>query len=396
MQTRAAQDTTAAGERVVDIEVTPAGTAAELGISFPRYFSRPGVDPFDDVEWELRAAVIGNERGQVVFEQRDVEIPKAWSQQATNIVVSKYFRGQIGTPGRERSVKQLIGRVVTTITEWGRKQHYFATEEDVQAFSDDLKHLLVRQHGAFNSPVWFNCGFEAAPQCSACFINSVSDTMDSILTLARTEGMLFKFGSGTGSNLSAIRSSKELLAGGGTASGPVSFMKGYDAFAGVIKSGGKTRRAAKMVILNSDHPDILEFINCKVEEERKAWALIDAGYDGSFTGPAYASVFFQNSNNSVRVTDEFMRAVLDDGEWQTHAVTTGQVMDTYRARDLMRQIAEGTHICGDPGMQFDTSINEWHTCPNTSRINASNPCSEYMFLDDSACNLASLNLMKFV
>ena len=396
MQTRAAQDTTAPGERVADIEVTPSEPAAELGISFPRYFSRPGVDPFDDVEWELRAAVIGNERGQVVFEQRDVEIPKAWSQQATNIVVSKYFRGQIGTPGRERSVRQLIGRVVTTITEWGRKQHYFATEADVQAFSDDLKHLLVRQHGAFNSPVWFNCGFEAAPQCSACFINSVSDTMDSILTLARTEGMLFKFGSGTGSNLSAIRSSKELLAGGGTASGPVSFMKGYDAFAGVIKSGGKTRRAAKMVILNSDHPDILEFINCKVEEERKAWALIDAGYDGSFTGPAYASVFFQNSNNSVRVTDEFMRAVLDDGEWQTHAVTTGQVMDTYRARDLMRQIAEGTHICGDPGMQFDTSVNEWHTCPNTSRINASNPCSEYMFLDDSACNLASLNLMKFV
>jgi ribonucleoside-diphosphate reductase alpha chain len=396
MQTRAAQDTAAVGERVVDIEVTPSETPAEVGLSFPRYFSRPGVDPFDDVEWELRAAMIGNEQGQVVFEQREVEIPKAWSQQATNIVVSKYFRGQIGTPGRERSVKQLIGRVVTTITEWGRKQHYFATEGDVQAFSDDLKHLLVRQQGAFNSPVWFNCGFEAAPQCSACFINSVSDTMDSILTLARTEGMLFKFGSGTGSNLSAIRSSKELLAGGGTASGPVSFMKGYDAFAGVIKSGGKTRRAAKMVILNSDHPDILEFINCKVEEERKAWALIDAGYDGSFTGPAYASVFFQNSNNSVRVTDEFMRAVLDDGEWQTHAITTGQVMDTYRARDLMRQIAEGTHICGDPGMQFDTSINEWHTCPNTSRINASNPCSEYMFLDDSACNLASLNLMKFV
>jgi ribonucleoside-diphosphate reductase alpha chain len=396
MQTRAAQDTMAVGERVVDVDVTPAETATRSGLEFPRYFSRPGVDPFDEVEWELRAAVIGNERGQVVFEQRDVEIPRTWSQQATNIVVSKYFRGQIGTPERERSVKQLIGRVVTTITEWARLQHYFASDGDLQAFSDDLKHLLVRQHGAFNSPVWFNCGFEKAPQCSACFINSVADTMDSILTLARTEGMLFKFGSGTGSNLSAIRSSKELLAGGGTASGPVSFMKGYDAFAGVIKSGGKTRRAAKMVILNSDHPDILEFINCKVEEERKAWALIDAGYDGSFTGPAYASVFFQNSNNSVRVTDEFMRAVLDDGEWQTHAVTTGQVMDTYRARDLMRQIAEGTHICGDPGMQFDTSINEWHTCPNTNRINASNPCSEYMFLDDSACNLASLNLMKFV
>jgi ribonucleoside-diphosphate reductase alpha chain len=264
------------------------------------------------------------------------------------------------------------------------------------SFSAELKHILVYQKAAFNSPVWFNCGFEKAPQCSACFINSVHDTMDSILTLARTEGMLFKFGSGTGSNLSEIRSSREVLAGGGTASGPVSFMKGYDAFAGVIKSGGKTRRAAKMVILNADHPDIVEFINCKVEEEKKAWALIDAGYDGSFTGPAYASVFFQNSNNSVRVTDDFMRAVLDDGNWQTRAVTTGQVMDTYKARDVMRLIAEGTYICGDPGMQFDTTVNEWHPCPNTSRINASNPCSEYMFLDDSACNLASINLMKFV
>ncbi len=244
--------------------------------------------------------------------------------------------------------------------------------------------------------MWFNCGFEKAPQCSACFINSVSDTMDSILTLARTEGMLFKFGSGTGSNLSQIRSSRELLAGGGTASGPVSFMKGYDAFAGVIKSGGKTRRAAKMVILNADHPDVIEFINCKVEEEKKAWALIDAGYDGSFTGTAYSSVFFQNSNNSVRVTDEFMRGVLDDGEWQTHAVTSGEVVDTYKAREMMHLIAEGTWVCGDPGMQFDTTVNEWHTCPNTDRINASNPCSEYMFLDDSACNLASINLMRFV
>ena len=252
------------------------------------------------------------------------------------------------------------------------------------------------QKAAFNSPVWFNCGFEKAPQCSACFINSVQDTMDSILTLARTEGMLFKFGSGTGSNLSAIRSSRELLAGGGTASGPVSFMKGYDAFAGVIKSGGKTRRAAKMVILNADHPDIVDFINCKVEEEKKAWALIDAGYDGSFTGVAYGSIFFQNSNNSVRVTDDFMRAVLDDGDWQTKAVTSGAVVETHKARDLMRQIAEGTWVCGDPGMQFDTTVNDWHTCPNTDRINASNPCSEYMFLDDSACNLASINLMKFV
>jgi ribonucleoside-diphosphate reductase alpha chain len=302
----------------------------------------------------------------------------------------------IGAPERERSVKQLVGRVVETITRWAREQAYFASEDDLQAFSDELKHLLVYQKGSFNSPVWFNCGFEKYPQCSACFINAVQDTMDSILTLAKTEGMLFKFGSGTGSNLSAIRSSREVLAGGGTASGPVSFMKGFDAFAGVIKSGGKTRRAAKMVILNAEHPDVVEFINCKVEEEKKAWALIDAGYDGSFTGPAYASVFFQNSNNSVRVTDEFMRAVLDDAEWQTRSVTTGEVMDTYKARDLMRMIAEGTWVCGDPGMQFDTTVNDWHTCPETARINASNPCSEYMFLDDSACNLASINLMKFV
>jgi ribonucleoside-diphosphate reductase alpha chain len=366
------------------------------GLEFPRYFTRQGVDPFDEVEWEIRSAVIGNEQGRVVFEQRDVEFPRFWSQQATNIVVSKYFRGQLGTPGRERSVKQLIGRVVDTITQWARQDAYFASEDALLAFSAELKHLLVHQKAAFNSPVWFNCGFEKAPQCSACFINSVQDTMDSILTLARTEGMLFKFGSGTGSNLSSIRSSKEHLAGGGTASGPVSFMKGYDAFAGVIKSGGKTRRAAKMVILNADHPDILDFINCKVEEEKKAWALIDAGYDGSFTGVAYSSIFFQNSNNSVRVTDDFMRAVLDDDKWETHAVTDGRVMGSYRARDMMRMIAEGTWICGDPGMQFDTTVNEWHTCPETGRINASNPCSEYMFLDDSACNLASINLMKFV
>jgi ribonucleoside-diphosphate reductase alpha chain len=366
------------------------------GLEFERYFTKDSVDPFDEIEWELRSAVIANEKGELVFEQRDVEFPKFWSQQATNIVVSKYFRGQIGTPERERSVKQLIGRVVDTITGWAREQQYFASEDDLQAFSDDLKHLLVYQKGSFNSPVWFNCGFERAPQCSACFINAVQDTMDSILTLAKTEGMLFKFGSGTGSNLSAIRSSREVLAGGGTASGPVSFMKGFDAFAGVIKSGGKTRRAAKMVILDAGHPDIVEFVNCKVEEEKKAWALIDAGYDGSFTGPAYASVFFQNSNNSVRVTDEFMRAVLDDGEWQTRAVTTGEVMDTYKAREVMRMIAEGTWVCGDPGMQFDTTVNDWHTCSNTARINASNPCSEYMFLDDSACNLASINLMKFV
>jgi ribonucleoside-diphosphate reductase alpha chain len=369
---------------------------AATGLEYARAFAREGVDPFDEIEWDVRSAVIGNEKGEVVFEQRDVEVPKFWSQQATNIVVSKYFRGTIGTPQREKSVKQLIGRVVDTIAGWARKQRYFASEDDLQAFADDLKHLLVYQKASFNSPVWFNVGIEPHPQCSACFINSVQDTMDSILTLARTEGMLFKYGSGTGSNLSPIRSSRELLAGGGTASGPVSFMKGFDAFAGVIKSGGKTRRAAKMVILNADHPDVVEFIGCKVEEEKKAWALIDAGYDGSFTGPAYASVFFQNSNNSVRVTDEFMRAVLDDKPWQTRSVLTGEVMDTYRARDLMKGIAEATWICGDPGMQFDTTVNDWHTCPNTARINASNPCSEYMFLDDSACNLASINLMKFL
>ena len=382
---------------VVEPNVTlSAPVDAQPGLDFPRFFSREGSDPFDEIEWESRVALIGSEQGKVVFEQRDVEIPSFWSQQATNIVVSKYFRGQIGSPTRERSVKQLIGRVVDKLTQWARNQRYFATEDDLQAFSDDLKHLLVFQKAAFNSPVWFNCGFEAAPQCSACFINSVEDTMDSILGLAKTEGMLFKFGSGTGTNLSSIRSSRELLAGGGTASGPVSFMKGYDAFAGVIKSGGKTRRAAKMVVLNVDHPDILDFINCKVDEERKAWALIDAGYDGSFTGTAYSSVFFQNSNNSVRVSDDFMRAVLDDDEWQTRAVTDDRVMDTLKARDLMHQIAEGTHVCGDPGMQFDTTINDWHTCPNTDRIRASNPCSEYMFLDDSACNLSSLNLMKFL
>src|SRR5712675_1863166 len=369
---------------------------AVAGLTFPRFFTEAGVDPFDEVEWEIRSALIGNERGEMVFEQRDVEIPKAWSQQATNIVVSKYFRGQIGTPERERSVKQLIGRVVDTITMWAKSNRYFAGEDDLQAFSDDLKHILVYQKAAFNSPVWFNCGFEKAPQCSACFINSVQDTMDSILTLARTEGMLFKFGSGTGTNLSPIRSSKELLAGGGTASGPVSFMKGYDAFAGVIKSGGKTRRAAKMVILNADHPDVEKFIWCKAKEEKKAYTLVEAGYDASLDGDAYSSIFFQNANNSVRATDEFMEAVIRDDEWWTRAVFTGEKKDRYKARDLMRQIAEATHQCGDPGMQFDTTVNRWHPCKNTARINASNPCSEYMFLDDSACNLSSMNLAKFV
>jgi ribonucleoside-diphosphate reductase alpha chain len=348
------------------------------------------------VGWEKRHALITGEDGSVVFEQREVDFPQFWSQMATNVVASKYFRGPLGTPQREYSVRQLIERVVHTLTRWGRRGGYFATEADAAIFADELTHLLLYQKASFNSPVWFNCGVEERPQCSACFINSVSDTMESILTLAKTEGMLFKWGSGTGTNLSPIRSSRERLAGGGTASGPVSFMKGYDAFAGVIKSGGKTRRAAKMVILDIAHPDIVEFIRCKAEEEKKAWALIDAGYDGSLDGAAYASVFFQNSNNSVRVPDEFMRAVLDNGEWQTRYVTTGEVCQTYRAREFMRMIAEAAHVCGDPGMQFDTTINNWHTCPNSGRINASNPCSEYMFLDDTACNLASINLMQFL
>jgi ribonucleoside-diphosphate reductase alpha chain len=367
------------------------------GLSFRRYFTKEGRHPYDELTWELRSAVINDEKGQPVFEQRDIDVPTTWSQTATNIVASKYFRGQLGSPQRERSVRVLISRVVDTIRAWAEALEYFATAEDLQAFSEELTHLLVEQKAAFNSPVWFNVGIEERPQASACFINAVDDTMDSILGLAKTEGMLFKFGSGTGSNLSGIRSSREPLAGGGTASGPVSFMRGYDAFAGVIKSGGKTRRAAKMVILNADHPDIVEFVNSKAEEERKAWALIDAGYDGSFNvkGGAYDSVFFQNANHSVRVTDEFMRAVIEDRAWKTKYVLTGQTCETLSARDLMKQMAEAAWQCGDPGVQFDTTINDWHTCPNSARINASNPCSEYMFLDDTACNLASLNLMKF-
>ena len=381
-----------------DSRIEPRPEKRSKGLSFKRYFSTEGVHPFDELEWDLRSAVINDERGRPVFEQKNIEAPKSWSQQATNIVASKYFRGAMGSPEREHSVKQLVGRVVDTIAGWAAKQAYFDTTEDLAAFKDDLTFLLVRQYAAFNSPVWFNVGIEPHPQASACFINSVSDTMDSILGLARTEGMLFKYGSGTGSNLSSIRSSKETLAGGGTASGPVSFMRGYDAFAGVIKSGGKTRRAAKMVILNADHPDIEEFITSKSEEERKAWALIDAGYNGGFNvkGGAYDSVFFQNANHSVRATDEFMRAVVEDKEWSTHYVRDGAVAETKRARDLMSLMAEAAWQCGDPGMQFDTTINDWHTCPNTARINASNPCSEYMFLDDTACNLSSLNLMKFV
>ena len=379
---------------------TRGGVHAEkrTGLTFRRHFTKAGRHPFDEVTWELRSAVINDEHGQPVFEQHAIEVPSTWSQTATNIVASKYFRGQIGAADREGSVRGLISRVADTIRSWAETQGYFASAEDLQAFSDELTHLLVHQKMAFNSPVWFNVGIEKHPQSSACFINSVQDTMESILGLARTEGMLFKFGSGTGSNLSSIRSSKEPLAGGGTASGPVSFMRGYDAFAGVIKSGGKTRRAAKMVILNTDHPDVVEFVNCKAEEERKAWALIDAGYDGSFNvrGGAYDSVFFQNANHSVRVTDEFMRAVVEDRAWETKYVISGQPCERFPARALMGQMAEAAWQCGDPGIQYDSTVNDWHTCPNTARINGSNPCSEYMFLDDTACNLASLNLMKFV
>ncbi len=364
-------------------------------LHFDRVYTEPGVHPFDQVQWERRNASITNEKGEVIFEQPDVEVPESWSMLATNVVVSKYFRRSTDGRGREKSVRQLIGRVVDTIYRWGQDGGYFATPETADTFKAELTHLLVDQKAAFNSPVWFNCGIEPKPQCSACFINSVEDRMEAILDLAKTEGMLFKWGSGTGTNLSPIRSSKELLSGGGEASGPVSFMKGYDAFAGVIKSGGKTRRAAKMVILNAEHPDIVEFIKCKEEEEKKAWALISAGYDPSFNGPAYSSVFFQNSNNSVRVTDEFMRAAVEDRPWSTRAVTTGDVVENHRARDLLQMMAESAHVCGDPGIQFDTTVNDWHTCAGTDRINASNPCSEYMFLDDTACNLASLNLMKF-
>ena len=385
--------TTSAASRGED---TGKGQDKAQGIRVRRYFTKAGTNPYDEVEWEIRSATIQNESGNVVFEQNNVEVPKAWSQMATNVVTSKYFRGPLGTPQRERTVRQLISRVVDTVTAWGKADGYFAGEDDAQAFSDELTHILVHQKACFNSPVWFNCGIEEKPQCSACFILSVDDTMESILDWYRKEGVIFKGGSGSGVNLSRIRSAKEQLAGGGTASGPVSFMRAADASAGVIKSGGKTRRAAKMVILDADHPDVVEFINCKVEEEKKAWTLIEAGYDASLDGPAYGSVFFQNANNSVRVPDEFMERVLDGGEWDTRFVTTGDVSETFRAKDILRMIAEATHLCGDPGMQFDTTINNWHTCSNTGRISGSNPCSEYMHLDNSACNLASLNLLKFL
>ena len=368
------------------------------GVAVRRLFTDREHHPFDGVRWERRTARIAGSDGAVVFEQTDVEVPDFWSQTAANIVAQKYFHGRLGTPGREGSVRQLIARVVDTIAGWGRTGGYFADEESAHAFGYELAHMLLHQMVSFNSPVWFNVGIEAHPQCSACFINSVRDSMESILDLAKTEGMLFKYGSGTGSNLSVLRSSHEALAGGGTASGPVSFMRGFDSFAGVIKSGGKTRRAAKMVILNVDHPDVVAFIRCKAEEEKKAHVLISAGYPAGFDqeGGAYESIQYQNANHSVRVPDEFMRAVEDDGWWETKAVTDGEVAGRYRARELMHMMAEAAWVCGDPGVQYDTTINRWHTCKATARINASNPCSEYMFLDDTACNLASLNLMRFV
>ncbi len=375
-------------------EKTSAGV--QKGLVFERYFTKGKVSPFDEVEWEKRTALIANEKGVTIFRQEDVEVPKSWSQTATNIVTSKYFHGKPGTSEREGSVRQLIGRVASTIVRWGQEGGYFASQEARDAFRDELTHLLVEQKMSFNSPVWFNVGVQPKPQCSACFINSVHDSMESIMGLTRTEGMLFKWGSGTGTNFSTLRGSKETLSGGGIASGPVSFMKGFDAFAGVIKSGGKTRRAAKMVILNIDHPDIVDFIECKMKEERKAHVLIEQGYDSGIDGDAYSSIFFQNANHSVRVTDEFMRAAEEDRDWWTRNVTDGQPAEKLRARDLLLKISDSAWRCGDPGMQYDTTINRWHTCKSTARINASNPCSEYMFLDDTACNLASLNLMKFL
>jgi ribonucleoside-diphosphate reductase alpha chain len=402
-------------------------TAAEAvhskGLKVEQFFSAAGVNPFDQLEWEVRSAKILDDNGQTIFEQNNIEVPTTWSQLATKVVASKYFYGDIESDEREHSVRQLVHRVCWTIAQRGKRDGYFAGDEDAENFYNELTWLCVNQYGAFNSPVWFNVGlFDVYgiggskhnfrwdprhkkavvsnnsyeyPQASACFIQSVKDSMEDIMRLATSEAMLFKHGSGTGTDLSTLRSSREKLSGGGKPSGPLSFMRVYDQIAAVIKSGGKTRRAAKMQSLKVDHPDIKEFITCKTEEEKKAWALVEAGYNGEHNGEAYDSVMFQNSNLSVRVTDEFMQAVERDDKWVTHAVTTGEKVGEYSARELMGLIAEGTRICGDPGLQYHSTINRWHTCPNSGPINASNPCSEYMFIDDSACNLASLNLMKF-
>ncbi|HEY5663524.1 MAG TPA: vitamin B12-dependent ribonucleotide reductase [Ilumatobacter sp.] len=380
------------------MSLAPDRLTATGRIGLRRLYTSPGVDPFDEVVWERRDARITNWKdNSVAFEQLDVEFPVDWSVNATNIVTQKYFRGTLGTPGRENSLRQVVSRVVDTITQWGREGGYFADEAEEQAFSDELKYILITQRAAFNSPVWFNIGVAGVPQqASACFILSVDDKMNSILNWYREEGVIFKGGSGSGVNLSKIRSSVEPLEGGGTASGPVSFMRGADASAGTIKSGGKTRRAAKMVILDVDHPDVEEFIWCKVKEERKARVLRDAGFDMDLDGADSFSIQYQNANNSVRVTDEFMQAVIDDADWGLTAVTTGEVVKTIRARDLWAQIAQAAWECADPGLQFDTTINKWHTAHNTGRINGSNPCSEYMHLDNSACNLASINLLKYL
>lgn len=366
------------------------------GLSLKRFFTKENVHPYDEIKWEHRNAIIKNVKGETVFEQKDVEVPSFWSQSACDIVAEKYFTGHIGKDGRENSVKQLMDRVSNTITAWGKESSYFSTEKDAKIFNEELTHILINQKGSFNSPVWFNVGVEERPQCSACFILEVEDNKESIMSWYKTEMFIFSGGSGSGINVSDIRSSKEVISKKGKASGPVSFMKGADAIAGTIKSGGKNRRAAKMVILNADHPDVKDFIVCKWKEEEKAKALIALGYDDSIDGEVYGNVFFQNANNSVRVTDEFMKAVENDGDWELKLVRTGEVVEHVKARELMHLIAEAAWHCADPGIQFDTIINRWHTCPATGRINGSNPCSEYMHLDNSACNLASINLMKFV
>src|SRR5438477_8410711 len=369
-------------------------TSEDASLAVRRYFTIAGRDPFEEIEWETRDAFIPG-KDKPVFEQKGVEFPKFWSQTATNIVAQKYFRGRMSSPEREFSVKQMIGRIVRTVGAWGRDGGYFATEEEAETFEAELKAILVNQLASFNSPVWFNVGFEEKPQCSACFILSIEDSMESILDWIRREGIIFRGGSGSGVNLAKLRSSKEQLSKGGYASGPVSFMRGADASAGTIKSGGKTRRAAKMVVLDVDHPDIDEFIWCKAKEERKARVLEQAGWDMSLDSPDWASIQYQNANNSVRVTDAFMEACEADADWNLTARTDGTVVETLKARKLLKDMAEAAWQCADPGVQYDTTINSWHTCPNTGRINASNPCSEYMSIDDSACNLASLNLMKF-
>src|SRR3954451_1406170 len=372
----------------------PAVTATGAGVSVGRRFTESGVSPFDAIEWEIRDALIGDPENPA-FEQRGVEFPKSWSQNATNIVAQKYFRGRMDSPERESSVKQMIGRVAGTIATWGRDGGYFATDEDAQSFEDELTHILLHQMAAFNSPVWFNVGFEEHPQCSACFILSVEDTIESILDWNTREGMIFRGGSGSGINLSRIRGSKEHLSKGGYASGPVSFMRWDDAWVGTIKSGGKTRRAAKMVVLDVDHPDIEAFIWCKAHEEEKAAALRDAGFDMRHDSDSFHSIQYQNANNSVRVTDESMEAVERGDDWDLRARVSNEPTKTLPARELMYEISDAAWRCADPGVQYDTTINRWHTCPNSGRINASNPCSEYMHVDDSACNLASLNLMRF-